>query len=202
LIEMGVSVLRGVGLGALVAVFIAGLVVGYYVALHVAGPGVQQPAAPEGGVFFLPDSAYYGNLTYYLDRANKSVYVVMYVVKYDPRYPDDPVNKLLRKLVDLYKKGVDVRVVVDDQTLISYPDTINYLVQNGVPVKLDESKSVTTHAKIVIIDGKYVFIGSHNWTESALTKNHETTLLVDSTKLAEEVTNYFESIWSSGRPPA
>jgi phosphatidylserine/phosphatidylglycerophosphate/cardiolipin synthase-like enzyme len=185
---------------AIVIAFTLGVIAGYFIAIQTIRPQAQQAVLPEGGVLFLPDETYFGNLTYYLDLANESVYVVMYVVKYDSNEPNDPVNILLRKLVDLYSRGIDVKIVIDDQTYQSYPETISYLVESGVPVRLDESKAKTTHAKIVIIDGKYVFIGSHNWTESALTSNHEATLLVNSSKLAKLVLEYFNGIWSEGRP--
>jgi len=185
---------------AIVIAFTLGVIAGYFIAIQTIRPQAQQAVLPEGSVLFLPDETYFGNLTYYLDLANESVYVVMYVVKYDSNEPNDPVNILLRKLVDLYSRGVDVKIVIDDQTYQSYPETINYLVESGIPVRLDESKAKTTHAKIVIIDGKYVFIGSHNWTESALTLNHEATLLVNSSKLAKLVLEYFNGIWSEGRP--
>lgn len=188
---------------SLIIVFIAGLIIGFFAAMEILQPihkeqevGIQLG---ENSVLFLPDKAYFGNLTNYLESANTSVYVVMYVMKYDPREYSDPVSILLRKLVDLKNRGVDVKVIVDDETYDSYPETIEFLVRNGVAVKLDESNGRTTHSKIVVIDGKYVFIGSHNWTESALTRNHETTLLVNSTELARQVVEYIESIWSNGR---
>ncbi len=188
---------------ALVVVFILGVIIGYFTAIQIS-QSPEQPSTrgvfiPQNNVLFLPDDTYYGNITWYLDQANRSVYVVMYAVKYDASQYNDPVNVILRKLVDLHKRGVDVKVVVDDETKNSYPETINYLVGNGVPVRLDESQGKTTHCKIVVIDDQYVFIGSHNWTESALKYNHETTLLVNSSELASQVEKYIESIWSSGR---
>ncbi len=195
---------------SLIIVFIAGLVIGFFASMELLQQTPQEQAIPainttigvqlgENSVLFLPDKAYFGNLTNYLESANTSVYVVMYVMKYDPKEYNDPVNILLRKLVELKNMGIDVKVIVDDETYDSYPETIEFLVRNGVPVKLDESNGRTTHSKIVVIDGKYVFIGSHNWTESALTRNHETTLLVNSPELARQVVEYIESIWSNGR---
>jgi len=67
-------------------------------------------------------------------------------------------------------------------------------------VRLDESASRRTHAKIVVIDSRVVFIGSHNWTESALSYNHEASLMVCSQDVAEDLEGYIQSIWSSGRP--
>jgi len=55
------------------------------------------------------------------------------------------------------------------------------------------------HAKVVVIDGRCVVIGSHNWTESALRYNHEVSVLICSSDLAKEVKEYIESLWSNGR---
>lgn len=42
----------------------------------------------------------------------------------------------------------------------------------------------TTHAKIVAVDSTYVFIGSHNWTESVLTANNEVSVIIVSEEIA------------------
>ncbi|MGB9816311.1 MAG: phospholipase D-like domain-containing protein [Desulfurococcaceae archaeon] len=187
----------------LIIVFMFGVIVGYIAAQEIIPEKkVEQTGIiqlPSNSIVFLPDNEYLGKLLHVLDNANKSVYVVMYVVKYDPREVDDPVNTILEKLVELRGKGLDIKIVVDDETYESYQDTIEYLKYNNVPVKLDESGSRTTHAKIVIIDGEVVLIGSHNWTESALSNNHETTLMVYSKDLAKQVVDYFYRIWSNGR---
>ena len=147
----------------------------------------------------LLDKNYFTTLMNWLDRANVSIHVIMYVVKYDPKDPNDPVDQILSKLVDAYKRGVDVRIVVDDETRDSCPETLEFLQSQGIPVKLDESSGRTTHTKLVIIDDKVVFVGSHNWTESALKYNHEASMLIISSDIAEQFEEYFESIWSKGR---
>jgi phosphatidylserine/phosphatidylglycerophosphate/cardiolipin synthase-like enzyme len=157
----------------------------------------QAPA----GVLVEPlfDRDYFSALVQWVERANVSIHVVMYAAKYDPSEPGDPVNQLLNKLAYARSRGVDVRVVVDDETAKSYPQTIDFLKNSGIAVKLDESSGRTTHAKLVIIDGKAVLVGSHNWTESALSYNHEASVLIISQDIAEKFEEYFESIWSSGR---
>ena len=52
----------------------------------------------------------------------------------------------------------------------------------------------TTHAKMVIIDRRYLFIGSHNLTQSALKYNHEVSVRIDSPLLAEEALRYMKSL--------
>lgn len=186
------------GYALLVVAFIIGVAIGYLIAMEMN----RQPetiTVSESAIEFLPDVKYYERLLDLLPRANRSVYVVMFVMKYDPREPRDPVNNLLNLLADLKRRGVDVRIIVDDETYESYPATIEFLKNNTIPVKLDESRGRTTHSKIVIIDDDYVFLGSHNWTESALTRNHETSLLVRSRELVSRLKEYFNNIWNNGR---
>ena len=148
---------------------------------------------------FLPDRSYYSEALRLITHANKSVYVVMYVVKFDVKELNDPVNVLLKGLVEAKNRGVDVKVLVDDQTYKSYMDTISFLLMNDIPVKLDEKAGVRTHVKMVIVDGRYVLVGSHNWTESALTLNNEVSIEVISGKIVDDALSYFNSLWENGR---
>lgn len=152
-------------------------------------------------IILLPDREYYPMAKKLIERANKTILVAIYVIKYDPREENDPVNVLLRELVKAKKRGLDVRVLVDDATQRSYKQTIKFLRDNGVLVRLDESSRITTHVKLVIVDHKYLLIGSHNWTESALSYNHEYSALIISPDLAKNVEMYFESLWNKGRIP-
>ena len=150
----------------------------------------------------LPNAAYVARVSELISNAKKSVYVVMYVMKYDPREgtESDPANRLVALVAEAAARGLDVRVIVDDVTKQSYPETIAYLKSRGVPVRLDPKAGVTTHAKIVIVDGECAVVGSHNWTESALSENNELSVLLCSEELVSEVSDYFMRLWESGRP--
>jgi len=150
-------------------------------------------------VEILEDHEYFNRVKSLIKSANESVYIAIFVVKYDPKEYDDPVNQLLYELVDAKKRGLDVKVLVDDPTLKSYPQTISFLKKNSIPIKLDKSRGITSHMKIVIVDGRYLIIGSHNWTESALSYNHEVSVLIVSEHYSKMVTKYFLSLWSEGR---
>ena len=156
---------------------------------------------PNYTVEFLGDEAYYERVSSLLDKAGKYVYVAMYLMKYDVNEEDDPVNMLLEKLVELHNRGVDVRVVVDDYTKSHYNDTISYLRENGIPVKLDPYKSTRLHAKIIIIDGKWLVVGSHNWSESGLQYNEEAAILTNKTQTIIEAQKYYDNLWNNGRTP-
>ncbi len=197
----------------ILVIFIVGVAVGYIISsknigreevvektvyqtlTSIIGPSISS----SKNLSILLDKDYYGNLSAILSRANKSVYVIMYVIKYDPKDPMDPVNTLLNILINLSKRNIDVKIIVDDETYNSYPETINYLLSHNISVKLDESSGRTTHTKLVIIDGKIVFLGSHNWTQSALQRNHEVSVLIYDEDVAKILLRYFFDIWSNGR---
>lgn len=161
---------------------------------------VQRPIS-EFTLTLLPNEEYFRRVYQLVNRANSSIHVVMYVAKYDPEEAEDPASALLAALKVARDKGLDVKVVVDDVTKSDYPETITYLKANGIPVKLDPKPGITTHAKLVIIDGKIVIVGSHNWTESALSRNNEYSVLIYSRDVALEVERYFQNLWENGRPP-
>lgn len=160
-----------------------------------------EAGAPTLTVIVLPNRLYYSTIRRFIERANHSVYVAVYAVKYDPKEHDDPVNILLETLVEARERGLDVKVLVDDVTYESYRDTIEFLKSNGVPVKLDPEKGVRTHVKMVIVDGKCLFVGSHNWTESALSYNNEYSVLIISEEHAGKAESYFMKLWKWGRIP-
>ncbi|RLF23279.1 MAG: hypothetical protein DRN15_06775 [Thermoprotei archaeon] len=149
--------------------------------------------------YALVDAEYYTSLLNYIERANRSIAVMMYMIKYDVDEPNDPVNTLIDALGRAVKRGVVVRVVIDDVTLDEFPQTIEFMKSHGILVRLDESSAIRTHVKLVIIDGYVVFIGSHNWTESGLMYNHEVTAVIISRSFATKLVQFFEDVWSKGR---
>lgn len=184
--------------------FVAGIVVGVLIAQFLGPtipfPGVRQAPLPaEGQVLVVEDDQYLNVVAPLIERANHSIHVVMFVMKYDPGDEDDPVNELLGLLADAASRGVDVRVLVDEETRDSYPQTIGFLKEHGIGVRLDRSSGITTHAKVVIVDGEFAVVGSHNWTESALRYNHEVSALIRSGEAASVLEKYFSSLWGEGR---
>ena len=137
----------------------------------------------------LEDREYYLTLIRAIDGAQNEIYVMMFLMKYDPGDSYDPANNLIRALVKAKKRGVKVHVLLEDR-IEENRKAYDYLKENGVNVAFD-SPLTTLHAKVVVIDGKTVFIGSHNWSEGALDWNHEVSLRVDSEEFAREMVEYF-----------
>ena len=67
------------------------------------------------------------------------------------------------------------------------------LTKNRVNVQFD-SKNRTSHMKLVVVDDRFCFIGSHNLTHAALTYNNEFSILIDNQLLAKELVDYIGTI--------
>jgi len=139
----------------------------------------------------LENREYYYELLELINSANETIYVIMYVMKYDPDDPFDPANDLIRALVNASNRGVNVNVILESEVSTN-DEAYWYLKSNGVSVYYDNGSR--THAKIVIIDSRIIIVGSHNWTESALWYNNEVSLIVYSRELANHLISYFNEI--------
>ena len=151
-------------------------------------------------VIVINDRDYFSIAYDLVQAANESIYVIMYVLKYDPGDPVDPVNDLVWALGNASQRGVEVAVIIENETWETSQAAYDYFVKVGVNVTYDPG-GVRTHCKLVVVDRYIVLIGSHNWTESALSYNHETSVLIISKEVAEEEIRYFNEIWAEAQSP-
>ena len=157
----------------------------------------------------LPDtdaSANYASwLVPYLTSAERSIHVVMYRIAYYSGFTDSASNRIIDALIGAAARGVDVRVLLDD--CAPYPESARanleaaiLLALSGVDVRLDRPEA-TTHAKLTIIDGRHVFVGSTNWNYYALERNNEAAIaLLGVPSVAEDFERFFSMAWESGSP--
>ncbi len=148
---------------------------------------------------FLPTRSYYYELMHLIEHANESIYVLMFVAKYDPGDRFDWANDVLQALCRAKARGLDIKVVLDQTTLKEYRQTIELLKDCGIDVRIWIARS-KMHAKLVIVDRRYLFVGSHNWTESALYYNIEASILVEDPKLAQQALGLFQEVWKASTP--
>ncbi|RJX25880.1 MAG: phospholipase [Desulfurivibrio sp.] len=172
---------------------------------NAPGPQTAQPevsyhqkiTTSPGDIVTLPDDRYYDTLVDFIRGADHSIDMVMFLFKTTSSKGNKPAS-LLRELLKARAKGVQIRVLLENS---GYDPEINKenrkaartLSKNGIDVSFD-SPATTTHAKFVVIDRRYVFLGSHNLTHSALSSNHEFSLLIDNTTLAAELVQYRERL--------
>lgn len=80
-------------------------------------------------------------------------------------------------LVDMYKKGIKVQILVDHSQLTARSSQVPKVFHAGVPISIDKVTGIA-HNKVMIIDDEYVLTGSFNWTLAAETRNAENLLLI------------------------
>lgn len=151
----------------------------------------------QDNIILLPDALYYDALVDYIREADRSIDMAMFIFKTTKSNQNRP-RKLVDELINARKRGVSITIILEKS---GYEDSINEenekvagkLRKNGVTVIFDSIKT-TTHTKLVVIDQRFSFVGSHNLTHSALAYNHELSLLIDNRKLARQLTKYIDTI--------
>ena len=169
--------------------------------------------AEKDGVELLLNEAYVVRVLELISCSNQRVWVSMYVAKYQKERSYSVENKLFKALVQAHASGVDVRVLLDEglewdgksgrmsnRRSSKNDDAIEYLLEQGVSVRLDSPEQIM-HAKTIIVDDHYAVVGSHNWTYSALSRNVETSVLLSREPDVTPLAKAFEKQWSSGKNP-
>ena len=102
---------------------------------------------------------------------------------------------IVADLIDAYRRGVRVRVILDATGAKNGYTKHELLRAAGIAVKV-ENWGGKMHMKSAVIDGETVITGSMNWTSSGDTKNDENTIIVRSPALAKQYEAFFETIWN------
>lgn len=139
-----------------------------------------------------------------INKAQKSINIEVLLLDYKP---------IIDALVKAKKRGVDVRVVVDQADLGKYNAILDKLPieglanfggvmllnDAGIPVKwyVPQKKNQVLHAKVLSVDNSVMVIGSANMTYHALTRNHEMSISLNNKEAIAQFDKIFEDDWSS-----
>jgi hypothetical protein len=141
----------------------------------------------------LSDKDYFPATLSAINSAKSEIDVSMYLIQIDPKDVNDPAYRLTAALADAAKRGVRVKVVLENDKYKDNMAAFNMLEDAGVAVYFDDPYGFV-HDKIIVIDGSISIVGSHNWSKLALSGNHETSLLVRSNETAAELLAHISSI--------
>jgi phosphatidylserine/phosphatidylglycerophosphate/cardiolipin synthase-like enzyme len=164
-------------------------------------PLVVMGCTQEPRVTFLANEEYFDTLIPHLSQANQEVVVSMFL--FAPRdHDNNRANQVREALIEAAQRGVRVRVSLDVSDDEDFSTEANRgvakdLRRHGITVHFD-SLGRTTHTKLVVIDQRYLLLGSHNFTHSALRHNNEASVLIESPKLARQALAYLQRIGERG----
>ena len=152
----------------------------------------------------ISDRAYEQAVIDLLDKAQDSITISMFILK-PGDYDKHPINRLMRDLEEALERGVSVTLYLNTKTGESDPSlsevgqgqAFDALRQKGAQI-LPVTSRYMLHDKMLIVDGRFVVIGSTNWSLTALTGNLESTVLIDSPALAKERLQRMKTIHLQG----
>lgn len=117
--------------------------------------------------------------------------IMIRIIVFDWRwYPADPgcaCQKFNFAIIKAQRKAVDVSV------LTNCDDIFNVLRDSKIFCKKPLSRRLL-HSKIMIIDGKHLIIGSHNYTQNAFTSNFEASVILRDCDNLDPFIQYFNSL--------
>ena len=103
-------------------------------------------------------------------------------------------DRLAEEIVAAHKRGVEVRIVTDDDKAGDEGSDAVDLARRGLAVAVDETDK-HMHHKFAVADGKTLVTGSYNWTRSAATRNEENVVVTDDPGLVRAFSEEFEKLW-------
>lgn len=125
-----------------------------------------------------------------IDKATKNIDVMMFDWRWYSNDPFSDISQINHAFVRAARRKVFIRV------LTNYISVVEELKAVGINAKCwDASKLM--HSKSIIVDNKYVVMGSHNFTNNAMRHNVETSVFLDNEDIAKGLNDYFESLWRS-----
>ncbi|WP_192456509.1 phospholipase D family protein [Musicola keenii] len=151
-------------------------------AAGAASPSVQAGFSPEGSAQIL------------VLETIRNAKLSIRMMAYNFSAPD-----VIKALADAQKRGVDVRIVIDEQANLSGASLAakNLLVNAGVKLRTNNHYKIQ-HDKVMVVDRRIVQTGSFNYTASAEKHNSENVLVIRSPALAKTYLVHWQSRWAQG----
>lgn len=103
-------------------------------------------------------------------------------------------DRLTDAILACHSRGVQVRVVSDNDKQHDSGSDIGRLRDHGVSIRLDDTPA-HMHHKFALFDGRLLANGSFNWTRSATRDNDENLVVSDDANLVRVFDLQFEKLW-------
>jgi len=155
----------------------------------------RRRSSPE--VIFFPDKTgrHVARICKELASTRRRLFLAMFTLTDDV---------LSAEVLRAHARGVDVRIIVDDEQSEALGSDVQRLFEAGVPVVLDDSPA-RMHHKFAVLDN-VVLSGSFNWTRQASRANCENLCFMRDSAMVEAFSSEFSRLWREfrrrGRKPS
>lgn len=126
-------------------------------------------------------------ITEYVKNAKESIKILIYDWRWYGNEIGSTIQTFNNELLRACARGVDVSVLVNNDYILPI------LKDTKINIKKVNTKKVM-HVKMIILDQKYLFLGSHNLTKNAFDLNHEISVLSDDPVSINKCANFFDSL--------
>lgn len=147
-------------------------------------------ATPSGPLVVSPTTSR-ADLLALINRAQRTLDVYAEVVRDE---------EMLGAMIEAVNRGVEVRLVMSGNAGDSNARDRAALAAAGLDVVL--TSQVYIHAKMFLVDGQELFVGSQNMTATSLDQNRELGLILTDAGSIGRAASIFERDYHGGRPEA
>ncbi len=145
---------------------------------------LENPRTDPIRIYFAPSPNIIPALCSCIDSAVRTVEVCAYDLRSE---------EVAQALVRARKRGISVRVVTDTDNFKN--PAVSFLLKYGVPVVSDHRPSYMHH-KFAVVDSRYVWTGSFNFTPNGSLKNDNNAIWIESPGIAAGYRAKFEEYWN------
>ncbi len=138
-------------------------------------------------IFFSPkDKAITNGVLPIIKNAKNYIYIPTFLLT-EKRVADE--------LINAKKRGVDVKIIIDALSASNKHSQDEKLRQAGILLK-SENWAGKMHSKSIIVDDKYLIIGSMNFSKSGELKNDENIIILKNSQAAKFYKDFFIYQWN------
>ena len=143
---------------------------------------------------------YFSALNNLILSAEHEIIISTFALNFIPGLPSNYITMLFDSIVSrMGEKKIRCRIALNDyvpgsRTLSGFLKLIKYLNKKKIEVRFNLAPQIQ-HAKFFLIDQKYLCIGSHNLTHTAMINPYELSCVISDSVLVEKMINKFDSHW-------
>jgi hypothetical protein len=129
-----------------------------------------------------------------IESAEKSVWFQNQYINFRGTADDFPeFRALVGALLDKVKKKLDVRIICRD---MMKQESLDVLIALGFPKEVFRFQPAC-HNKTIIVDGKVVMFGSHNYSNEGVKTNRDASLIFDDEEIAAYLAEVYDHDWTT-----
>jgi len=125
-----------------------------------------------------------------INGSKKSIDIIVFDWRFYPKQIGCSVQLFNNSIILASRRGVKVRAISNAYDIIQTLKKLNIEAKKLITPKL-------VHIKLIIIDNKYVIIGSHNYTQSAFQMNYELSVILENPDCLKSIQNFFNNLWTT-----